>query len=401
MPDPWAPEAGERLYRTGDLVRALADGDLAFLGRIDRQVKIRGVRLELGELEALLKAHSGVREAAAEVVESGSGERRLVAWVSVEAGEGTDEHVGEWRGLFDEEVSTAAEELDDPTFNITGWKSSYTGQPLGAEIMREWLDDRLERLRERLTYYDEPRVLEIGCGTGLLLFGLAPHCAEYRATDFSRAALEHVEKTLARQDATTRAAVRLSEQPAHDWSGLPEGHFDAIVLNSVAQYFPSYEYFLAVVEEALKRVAPGGFVFLGDLRNLALLETFHASVEMERGDDALTRQEFRRRVRQETRREGELALDPTLFAALALRSPRISRVEIHLQRARRLHELSAFRYEAILRVDDGAKPDSELTWLDWRREDLSLDTLRRHLMANAPAALGLRGVPNARLVGES
>jgi len=80
VPDPFG-EAGARLYRTGDLARHLPDGAVDYLGRIDNQVKIRGVRVELGEIESVLGRHPGVREAAALVREDRPGERRLVAYV--------------------------------------------------------------------------------------------------------------------------------------------------------------------------------------------------------------------------------------------------------------------------------------------------------------------------------
>jgi acyl-coenzyme A synthetase/AMP-(fatty) acid ligase/aryl carrier-like protein len=81
-PDACAAEPGARLYRTGDLVRRLPDGTLLMLGRGDRQVKIRGHRVELGEVEAVLLRHPAVAQAA--VLAAGTDEyRQLVAYLSV------------------------------------------------------------------------------------------------------------------------------------------------------------------------------------------------------------------------------------------------------------------------------------------------------------------------------
>src|SRR6185295_14987913 len=63
LPDPFG-EPGARMYRVGDLVRRRADGELEYLGRLDHQIKIRGFRVELGEIEAALSACPGVGEAA-------------------------------------------------------------------------------------------------------------------------------------------------------------------------------------------------------------------------------------------------------------------------------------------------------------------------------------------------
>ncbi len=84
LADPYGPPGG-RMYRTGDLVRRLPGGELQFVGRADGQVKVRGFRVETGEVEAALAAHTGVRRAAAAVREAPGG-GRLVAWVLPEAG---------------------------------------------------------------------------------------------------------------------------------------------------------------------------------------------------------------------------------------------------------------------------------------------------------------------------
>jgi amino acid adenylation domain-containing protein len=83
IPNPFGSEPGDRVYKTGDIACYLPDGTLQFLGRIDDQVKVAGVRVELGEIQATLAAHPGVRQAAVITWDAAPGQRQLAAYLTV------------------------------------------------------------------------------------------------------------------------------------------------------------------------------------------------------------------------------------------------------------------------------------------------------------------------------
>jgi acyl carrier protein len=87
---------GERLYKTGDLVKRLEDGEIVYIGRIDNQVKVRGFRIEIGEIEAVLNQFSGIKEAVVILRDDISNEKELVAYLVVDS---------EWSSVGDEELS--------------------------------------------------------------------------------------------------------------------------------------------------------------------------------------------------------------------------------------------------------------------------------------------------------
>ena len=131
--------------------------------------------------------------------------------------------------------------------------------------------------------------------------------------------------------------------------GLPQGHFDVVVLNSVIQYFPSAGYLLDVLAVAMRLLAPGGALFIGDVRNLSLLRAFTTGVVCADtgGEDAAA--VMGERVRREMLAEQELLLAPEFFAGLPQHLPDIAAVEVQLKAMGAVNELSGYRYEVVLR----------------------------------------------------
>lgn len=394
---PLSEEASARLYRTGDLVRWRPDGLLEFIGRRDQQLKIRGFRVEPGEVETVLLTHPGVREAAVVACNNAMGSPMLVAYV-VQASAGAvapeatvrwdEQKVAQWQAVWDDAYRRGSRD-DSNGFDTSGFISSYTGQAIPRAEVEQWVDQAVQKVLERRPR----RVLEIGCGGGLLALRIAPHCQRYVGTDFSGPALAKL-GALCRQQGL--AHIELLQRTADELDGLGDAGFDAVVIHSVLQYLPDMPTLARVLEGAVRLTAAGGFVYVGDLRVLGLLEPFHATVELARADAGTPVAALREGMQRRLAREQELAIDPQFFQALRQRLPRVGGVRLAYKRGVLLDEFCRFRADVLLHV--GPMPEVEpAAPVDWETLRLSAADLAGLLARHVDDHLWLRRVPNARV----
>ncbi|MGA4844178.1 amino acid adenylation domain-containing protein [Streptomyces sp. G45] len=386
-------EPGTRMYRTGDVVRWNGDGQVEYVGRTDFQVKVRGVRVELGDIEDVLSAHPGVAQATVVVRENQDGDKRLIGYVvpaaDAVAADAADP-VDEWRRVYDDTYTASSEVALGEDFHL--WTSSYDGESIPLEQMREWRDAAVAQVLR----YAPRRILELGVGSGLLLAKIVDRVEEYWGTDISATVVDRVRAQA--EQAGYGDRVRLSAQAADDLTGLPQGRFDTVVLNSVVQYFPSAAYLDQVLRQAMDLLVPGGRIVVGDVRNAVTLRLLLTAVQRTGWPDA-SPNEVRALVEQALLAERELVVAPEWFTQWA--AEHSAGVDIRLKPGREHNELTRHRYEVVLHKRPSDALDlAGVPSVAWGREVSDLTELDARVR-QAGGPVRVTGIPNARLTEEA
>jgi SAM-dependent methyltransferase len=273
-----------------------------------------------------------------------------------------------------------------------GWISTFTNKAIPEIEMREWLEFTVERIAA----LGSRKILEIGCGVGLLVGRLAPGSVAYRGTDLSPVAISRLRQFVASKPELQH--VELLEHEAADFDGVAQDSVDTVVLNSVVQYFPSIDYLYEVLEKAARTVTPGGHIFVGDVRHLGLLPIFHGAVQLAKAPPEASAGWLKRKITLAVEQERELVIGPEFFLGLSKSIPRITGVEVLIKRGSD-NELTRYRYDAVLHIEGPQRFDAgQLP--EWRVGKASAEELLARFCAQNLPAVRLLNVANSRLAAD-
>ncbi|KAL5364384.1 hypothetical protein BJX96DRAFT_178897 [Aspergillus floccosus] len=404
-----------RAYCTGDRVRYRpADGLLEHCGRMDDQVKIRGFRVELGEIQHALLASGLVEEAAVVMKKADGHEAQLVAFVTEKAAiddssldvEGHEQEQEEgWREIFSSTTYHTPIQTNQAGRDFQGWTSMYDGQEIDKEEMNEWLDDTMATILNGLP---PGQVLEIGTGSGMILFNLTEGLQRYVGLDPVPSIVNFVQNAVSEtlQDMADRIEVHVGM--ATDLNKLQDTGIqpDLVVVNSVAQYFPSADYLTQLITTLLGSYR-SKTLFFGDMRSYAIYDQFQVTKALHSLGKNASKSSMRKSISESVSAETEFLVDPAFFTSLPQRFPDlVHHVEILPKRMRATNELSCYRYAAVIHTvhQNCQLPIHEVEqsqWIDFASTGFSRAALRDVLLRSSKTSVvAVANIPHKKSILE-
>ncbi|KAL8701189.1 MAG: hypothetical protein Q9224_000616 [Gallowayella concinna] len=382
-------------------------------------IQIASEQIDLKQVEQLMRSHKSVNNSAA--VFRDNSDTEIVGFVTLHQGaienqienqrqsgdEFETQQVQLWETVFDRGIYTGIDknvQLGAIGRDFTGWVSAYNGHPLDHVEMTDWLDDTIKTVLSCISGHSL-NLLELGTGSGMILFSIAKSLNSYLGLEPSRTAVDFV-TAAARSIPELTDKVQIYQGTASDLHLLGSASPNIVVINSVAQYFPSHAYLSEVLEGILQLDSVQTIIF-GDIRSYALQKDFLVSRAICKLVGDVSKDKCRQEMTEMAQAELELLIDPAFFTSLPTRfSDLIEHVEILPKTMKAINELSCYRYAAIVHVRNRTKvgevqrqeihqvEDDE--WIDFMEQKLNPGALLRRLEVCGPNIMAVGNIPYSK-----
>lgn len=326
-------------YRSGDIVEYDSQYNLVYHRRKDTMIKFNGLRIDTGEIDHLIESKLQAQQAFTTLYRDHNDRPHLISFILRNKEADLTLLIKEkWIHLYNYLYKDLQpnDDLSDRKNLFIGWNSSIDNQPFPLLLMQQWKQDILHKLK----LVPCKKILDIGSGTGIFTSELINDCEYYTGIDTSTDAIAFLKKQYAHFSSSKLELFQgdfLFDYPKSIYK-----KFDTIILNSVIQYFPHIAYFEAVLTKCLSLLESGGSIYIGDIRNYALLSNL-----------SLKKSSFYERsinienINQINKLDIELQIDPQYFIASSFIEEHFN-VCIFSKYYGNENELSLYRYDVIL-----------------------------------------------------
>lgn len=251
-----------------------------------------------------------------------------------------------------------------------GWVNSYTRKPFTLHEVEEIVENVYIKIQPYIN--PSSRILEIGCGSGLILERIAPNVGLYVGTDISEKIIQSLKNTVNNRD-----NIRLHALSADKINELPEKDFDVVIVNSVSQFFPDIYYLNHVLDKCSNLLKDTGVILISDVRDKALEKDYYISLGQH--NKVVDLEEF-----SSTKKNlnTELFIPRDYFLNLSKSRKYISSVIISPKIGKIDNELTRYRYDSLLKIDKrqtGKEGDNYIKAVFTKEDiDVQLESLVNH-----------------------
>lgn len=242
--------------------------------------------------------------------------------------------------IYNQYYSLADDDGGDYSLNSIGWNSSFTEEPYSEAEMYEWRNNTIDIIRS----FSAKRVLEIACGTGMMMFSILKDINYYLGIDVAEEGIKYIKSHLSDDEKKKTDFYVMS---AENIDELEQDGFDLAFINSATQYMGPEEEFRECVVKMINKVAKGGKIFLGDMKSKTMQDKFYTLTSKWNGDN----ENADETIAMKKKMDFEYYIDKSFFDSL-MSEPRVKKIELLLKKGKMLTEMNLFRFEAVIYLDE-------------------------------------------------